>query len=184
MGLRFSKGAPSGAAAHLPNWVPNAAAGATRGGGPDVSVSNGYEVVMVTVDDLADGRLLDAVSPGRWRFLVLEDDVPYGELEFEGSDAICVHKGPAKDALIDALDRADDVEGDFVVRVIKSPGVRFIALWLHNADNDWIIPYEPNRTDLCNLTVYDVTQTTRVLQPLAESVQKAIASAGGLPIGG
>jgi hypothetical protein len=184
MGLRFSAGAPAGAAAHLPNWVPNAAAGATRSGGPDVSVSNGYEVVMISVDDLADGRLLDAVSPGRWRFLVLEDDVPYGELEFEGTDAICVHHGPAKDAFIDALEQADQVDGEFVVRVIKSPGVRFIGLWLHNADEDWIIPYEPNRTDLRNLITHDTTEVIRVLQPAAEAVQTAMAAAGGLPIGG
>lgn len=183
MALRFSKGAPKNVMDHVHDWVESAAKSMTDAG-PTVSVSEGYQVVSVTVDDLAAGRLLDAVDAGRWRFLVLEDDVPHGELEIEGDTPVALHRGPAKNALVEALDRAHDVKGDHEVRVLSCPGVRFVGLWLHHAERDCIIPFHPNATDLPNLHLLGPDEVIKVLQPLAVDVQKAMAGAGGHLLGG
>ena len=187
MALKFPGGAPSVDHKQLDDWIgPTVrAAAAAAGGSPGpVDVSDPYEVVMIGLSDLAAGKLFVAAHGGQWRHLVLSNGQPLGEVELHRSDIVALHKGPAKDGFLEALHVAEGLPGDHTVRVIKAPALRFIGLWLASAQGHSVIPFSPNQTGLVNLKVVDEAQAIAVLQPAAQEVQRAMAAAGGLPIGG
>lgn len=148
-----------------------------------LKIGAGYRVHFVSAESIADGKLLDPSTPSRWRHLLIRGLHADAEVELDESQTpMALHHGPGKDGLSAALTVAAAVPGDFEAAVLSAPAIRFIALWLHGAEIDWIIPYAPDLTPLPKNVPVVASAALKVLQPLAKQVLEEFR--GGEAIGG
>lgn len=181
MALSFTAGGPALRPEHLADWLGTPpgvhALSATR------TTSEPYQVVDLTLDQVLEGRLPEPGGGGRWRYLILDGGVPRGELEFDHGRPVAFHRGLAKDGLVRAMAAADAVDGDFDVCVVHAPAIRFVALWLHNAEEDWLVPYPPSAAGLEPCRAYRAADALPQLRARAEEVGDQLAR-GGDELGG
>lgn len=185
MNIRFTPGGPTDTHDKLHDWTDELRTLSVRGaaGGAPLSLGDPYEVRYVSVEDVAHGRLIDGQHTARWRHLVSDGSHPHAELELDDTNApMALHEGPGKDGFHAAVQAAEELEGDYVACVLASPPIRFIALWLHNDDEDLVMPYAPDQTGLEKYSPLTVDGALEVLSPMAAAVLEA--SAGEEPVGG
>jgi hypothetical protein len=124
--------------------------------------SEPHPVYVATLDDLAAGKLLAAAKQTGWRYLLAQDDEVVAEAELaagrrgskgakgakgaKGEDlafAGLTH-GPFAGATVDGLHAAERLpqveKADYELRLLKVPSVYLVALWLHGADEDILVP--------------------------------------------
>ena len=121
-----------------------------------LSHSEAHPVYFVPLDALADGKLLQAAKQTSWRYLLVQDNEPIAEAELaSGSrsakgaksralDFVSLTHGPFARATVDALGAAERLpqvdREDYELRLLKIPAVYFVALWLHGARGDILMP--------------------------------------------
>ena len=140
--------------------------------GDDVSLGDAYEVKYLSISEVASGKLLDAIQSRRWRHLIMTGDGDklnvHGEIELDDSqEPIALHTGRGKDGFYAAFKIAEQLKNKYNVSILKSRSLCFVALLLHNDQEDLIIPYPPNATSLENYQVFSVDSVLEVLQPMA-----------------
>jgi hypothetical protein len=173
--LRFSDDPPTGVAGQLSGWLPS-----TRGGAQH-QLSVGFKWVTVSLDNLAQGRFLEGATPGRWRFLVLQDGAPFAHATLDDANQVVgLSQGHAVQGFVDALTRAEGLDGDYLVRVVEVPALRLMALWLHG-DQDWLIAFPFDMSPLGSLTPTAPADALPALQAQAASALAAMGRGG--PIG-
>jgi len=146
-----------------------------------------HPVYVATLDDLAAGKLLANARQTAWRYLLVQHDEVVAEaeitaghggakgaksgkrknLEFAG-----MTHGPFADATIDGLHIAEALpetaRADYELRLLKVPAVYLVALWLHRADDDILIPIGQPPTGLRKNKAYTEAGIIRALRATAE----------------
>lgn len=115
----------------------------------DLALGAPHPVYLLTLDDLTEGRGLDAARPAGWRYLVHRDGrfIAAAELPPGGTATdLVVNEGPfvaATAAAIEAAERLPEVDAaDFEARLLKIPALYTVALWLRSPDgaDDLVVP--------------------------------------------
>lgn len=175
MPLRFSADPPTGVAEQLSGWLPS-----TRGGAQH-QLSVGVRWVTVPLNELAQGRFLEATTGGRWRFLVLQDGAPFAHVDLDDSHRVVgLNQGHAVQGFIDALERAQAVDGDYEALVVEVPALRFTALWLRG-ERDLLLPFPSPLSPVSGTGPQTADQTLSTLQADARAALSAMGRGG--PIG-
>lgn len=186
MTIQFTAGAPQDTHTKLGNWLPDIQQVSMAGGATEeetINISDAYEVKYLSVEAIASGELLNAVHTSRWRHLVMSTAQAHAHAEIEldeNHQPVALHTGQGKNGLQSVLNTVDSLEIDYEVCVLKSPALRFIALHLHNDNEDWILPYPPNATSLTNYQRLTAADTLAVLQPMAQEIIEAMAVGEGI----
>ena len=164
-----------------------------------LSYSEPHPVFSVPLDALAGGKLLDGATHASWRYLLVQDERAIAEVELsagrrgaKGAGAkspefLGLTHGPFTEATIEALAAAEQLPqvaaADYELRLLKVPAVYLLALWLHGAKDDILIPMgdppgglKPNRP-YAEAAVIDalqgiVEQTTRFQDAYDEKRRK------------
>lgn len=121
-----------------------------------LSHSEAHGVYFVPLDALAEGKLLAAAKQTGWRYLLVQDNEAIAEAELTAGrrgakgaaaralDFASLTHGPFASATVEALSAAERlpqvVRADYELRLIRIPAVYFVALWLHGANDDIIVP--------------------------------------------
>jgi len=121
-----------------------------------LSHSEAHGVYFVPLDALAEGKLLSAAKQTSWRYLLVQDDAAIGEAELSAGrrsakgaaarslEFVSLTHGPFAPATVEALGAAERLpqvaRADYELRLLRIPAVYFVALWLHRADDDILIP--------------------------------------------
>ena len=121
-----------------------------------LSHSEPHPVYYVSLDALADGKLLAAATQASWRYLLVQDDAAVAEAELsvgrrgaKGAGAkplafLGLTHGPFTAATIESLGAAERLPqvaaADYELRLLKVPAVYLAALWLHGANDDILVP--------------------------------------------
>ncbi|HEX9274822.1 MAG TPA: hypothetical protein VGA51_00280 [Casimicrobiaceae bacterium] len=121
-----------------------------------LSHSEPHPVFYAPLDALAGGKLLDAATQLSWRYLLVQDDAAVAEAELSVGrrgakragakplEFLGLTHGPFTAATIEALAAAEQLPqvaaADYELRLLKIPAVYLVALWLHGAKDDILIP--------------------------------------------
>ena len=121
-----------------------------------LSHSEPHPVFYAPLDALAGGKLLDAATQSSWRYLLVQDDAAVAEAELsvgrkdakragpKALEFLGLTHGPFTAATIEALAAAEQLPqvaaADYELRLLKIPAVYLVALWLHGAKDDILIP--------------------------------------------
>ena len=146
--------------------------------------SEPHPVYVATLDDLAAGKLLAAAKQTGWRYLLAQNDEIVAEAELtEGRHAAKAAKGakredlafaglthgPFTGATVDGLHAAERLpqveKADYELRLLKVPAVYLVALWLHGADEDLLVPLGPPPAGLKKNKAYTEAAVLRALRP-------------------
>jgi hypothetical protein len=165
---------------HAHKWGPQierllrddgAAAGEPAQG---LALGEPYRVQYLSLANMANGDLGEAVHATQWRHLLMRADRPVAEVELNDHLApIALHEGPAKDGLQAAIQIAEGIGGDFEASVVQSAPLKFIALLLRSGERELLIPFPPDLTDLPNYEPISVSDALKVLRPMAARVLEA-----------
>lgn len=190
MPIRFPDDAPQGTFDRLEQQIQGTAA---PGGGPtpsaalvsaapDLQASRPYRVYTVGLDDLEQGNLLTAASESRWRHLLLQGEEAVGEAELpaaagEAARISAFHHGPRAQGTLEGLKQADSLQdvqnADYELRLLESPAIYLVALWLYrNGDDDLLIPIPPDRSGLKTYQHYRPSEAIPQLQQRAQEVKR------------
>src|SRR5215831_9428262 len=151
-----------------------------------LSHSEAHPVYFVPLDALAQGKLLQAAKQTSWRYLLVQDNAPIAEAELAAAsrttkgaksrslDFLSLTHGPFAVATVDALGAAEQLpqveREDYELRLLKIPAVYFVALWLHGAKDDILMPMGQPPGGLKANEPYTEAQ---VIEALRGSVQQA-----------
>jgi hypothetical protein len=121
--------------------------------------SEPHPVYVATLDDLEAGKLLAAAKQTGWRYLLAQDDEVVAEAELTAGRRVAkgakgakhedlafagLTHGPFTGATVDGLHAAERLpqveKTDYELRLLKVPAVYLVALWLHGADEDILVP--------------------------------------------
>jgi len=121
----------------------------------ELSHSEAQPVYSVPLDALAQGKLLAAARQTGWRYLLVKDNAAVAEAELpvarrgakaaaSRASSLTLTQGPFAGATVDALHAAERLSqvarADYELRLLNVPAVYLVALWLHRADDDILIP--------------------------------------------
>ena len=151
-----------------------------------LSHSEAHPVYVVPLDALAEGKLLEAAKQTTWRYLLIQNNAPIAEAELAAGvrgakgaksrslDFVSLTHGPFAGATVDALGAAERlpqvVRDDYELRLLRIPAVYFVALWLHGAKDDILVPMgQPPG----GLKANDPYTEAQVIDALRGSVQQA-----------
>jgi len=156
-----------------------------------VSHSEPHAVYYVSLDALAQGRLLDAATQTSWRYLLVQDDAPIAEAELsvgasgargaKGTRAkplqfLGLTHGPFTAATVEALHAAERMPkvaaADYDLRLLKIPAVYLAALWLHADNDDILIPMGNPPAGLKQNRPYTEKAVIKALQPVVEQTKQ------------
>jgi hypothetical protein len=135
-----------------------------------------YPVYFASLDDFESGTLPN--EPGRWRQLLVADDV-MGEADIDpqGRRVVALHRGPRAGGTARAVEGAYSLERvqkqDYELRLLESPAIYLVAIWLHAANDDTLIPIEPDRTGLARHEPISFQEALPRLRERAAFVRKA-----------
>jgi hypothetical protein len=153
-----------------------------------LSHSEAHPVYFVPLNALAQGKLLDAATQTAWRYLLVQDNAAVAEAELSvprrGAKTAKTAKtarpvefaslthGPFAAATVDALSAAEQLpqveRDDYEMRLIKIPAVYFVALWLHGAKQDILVPMGDPPGGLERNKPYSEAQIIEALRGSAE----------------
>ena len=154
-----------------------------------VSHSEPHPVFFVPLDALAQGKLLAAATQVSWRYLLVQDDAAIAEAELSAGgrsgakgarvkplDFLGLTHGPFTRATVDALHAAERLpkvaSADYELRLLKIPAVYLMALWLHRADDDILIPMGNPPGGLKKNRPYSEKAVIRALKGVVEQTRQ------------
>ena len=146
--------------------------------------SDPHPVYVATLDDLAAGKLLKAAKQTGWRYLLAQNDEIVAEAELTAARrgakgargakhedlafAGLTH-GPFTSATVDGLHAAERLpqveKADYELRLLKVPAVYLVALWLHGANEDILVPLGQPPAGLKKNKPYTEASVIRALRP-------------------
>ena len=155
--------------------------------------SEPHPVYIGTLDDLAAGKLLTAAKQTGWRYLLAHGDEVVAEAELteerraakgkKGAKSTKTAKGakredlafaslthgPFTGATVDGLHAAERLpqveKADYELRLLKVPAVYLVALWLHGANEDLLVPLGEPPAGLKRNKAYTEAAVIRALRP-------------------
>jgi hypothetical protein len=170
--LRSILGRPSlDAARTLASVAPN-----------QLSVSDPHRCYTVSLDDLAQGRLLSTARPGSWRYLVFASGHATADAEvldngIQGLEFASVGHGTMAASAVEAFHMAEalpEVQADdYEVRCLKIPALYLVALWFHGPAGDIIVPTDPTPPALAAHQPYSEVQLLALLTGPAVAKKQA-----------
>ena len=153
--------------------------------------SEPHPVYVATLDDLAGGKLLSAARQTGWRYLLVQHDEVVAEAELSAARpaakgakgakksagakqeltfASLTH-GPFSGATVDGLHAAERLpqveKNDYELRLLKVPAVYLVALWLHGAHEDILVPLGQPPAGLKKNKAYTEASVIRALRATA-----------------
>jgi hypothetical protein len=143
----------------------------------DLGASEPYPVYFASLDDLESGTLPG--QPTRWRQLLVTEERAVGEadLDPDGPRVVALHRGPRAGGTARAVETAHSLESvqaqDYELRLLESPGIYLVAIWLHGENDDVLIPIEPDRTGLLRHQPIALQDALPRLRERATFVKKA-----------
>jgi len=145
-----------------------------------VSLSEPYRGYALSLDDLAQGKGLNAATLGDWHYLVFSDGVSIadaqlaevaGQVEFSS-----LNHGAMAASTVNALTLAENaaqLQGKtYELRVLFVSALHLVAIWLHGADDDVLIPVDPTPKDLAATRLYNEASLLALLTPAAQQAKK------------
>jgi len=154
----------------------------------ELSHSEPHPVFYVPLDALAGGKLLDAATQTSWRYLLVQDDAAIAEAELsagrpgaKGAGAkplefLGLTQGPFTAATIEALGAAERLPqvaaADYELRLLKVPAVYLVALWLHGAKDDILIPMGDPPRGLKKNRPYTEAAVIKALRGIVEQTRR------------
>jgi hypothetical protein len=149
----------------------------------ELAHSEPHPVFVATLDDLVAGKLLAAAKQTSWRYLLVQGDAPVAEAELaaarpgkqraKGKDLefLGLTHGPFTKATVDALSAAEELpqvaRADYELRLLKVPALYLVALWLHGADEDILVPIGDPPGGLEKNKPYSEAEIVRALRDTA-----------------
>lgn len=186
MTIYFTKGAPQVSSLMLENWMPEIlriSELSRRISDNRLELSEGYKVKYLSLAEIQSGNALSTAETDRWRHLIISGSKAYGEIELDASEEpVALYEGESNENLVSALNIADDLDGEYEACVLIASALHFSGLWLHNATEDWIIPYPPNATPLINFQKISATEVFTTLNSIANDIVEI--SMDNDPVGG
>jgi hypothetical protein len=153
-----------------------------------LSHSEPHPVFYVPLDALAAGKLLDAATQTSWRYLLVQDDAAIAEAELssgrrgaKGAGAKALEflgltQGPFTAATIEALAAAEQLPqvaaADYELRLLKVPAVYLVALWLHGAKDDILVPMGDPPRGLKKNRPYTEAAVIKALRGIVEQTKR------------
>jgi hypothetical protein len=149
----------------------------------DLAAADPHQSYFVSLEDLADGKLLSAAKPVTWRYLLIEGNNAVAEAELNADEKagtslqfLAVHQSPFANETLVALRQAEQMEkvkkGDYELRYLKIPAVYFAAVWLHGASDDILIPLAPAPAGIKENQPQSENQIIKQLKPLVQKTKK------------
>src|SRR5215471_2294373 len=152
--------------------------------------SEPHPVYVATLDDLAAGKLLSAARQTGWRYLLVHDDEVVAEAELSAGRPAAkgakgakksrsakkeeltfagLTHGPFSAATVEGLHAAESLpqveKDDYELRLLKVPAVYLVALWLHGANEDILVPLGQPPAGLKKNKPYTEATVIRALRP-------------------
>ncbi len=125
-----------------------------------------HQVFTATATDVQNKRVLANAQSSSWRDVAGPSAAEVASRNGEYV-IISINEGPFVESIVDALDRAKQLPGDYELRLLTIPSLYVVALWLRG-ETDVLIPMEPAPTGLNANEPYDEASFTEALRPLAE----------------
>ena len=143
-----------------------------------------YPVFSADLEDvLDDNRLLQSARLTSWQYVIFEDEkvVALAEvadgrpLRYASRQSSSVAEAVLK-AIADA-EKLDSVQkSDYELRILRIPELYLLAVWLHSATSDLLLPVRPFTKTLGDGSSFTEKQVVAALRPLAQ-VRAATADA-------
>ncbi|GAB3085348.1 hypothetical protein [Micromonospora schwarzwaldensis] len=118
-----------------------------------LDVSTPHQVFTMGLDDVLAGGGVDRTQPAGWRYLIEDSGQPIASAETsagpEGTQEVSKFtEGPfvaATDKAMKIVRRLPKLAAaGFELRLLRIPAVYQMALWLHSAEEDLLVPLEPS----------------------------------------
>ncbi|MCU0120561.1 hypothetical protein N8H74_20055 [Pseudomonas sp. B2M1-30] len=149
-----------------------------------ISLSEAYRGYSLSLEDVSQGKGLQAAKVGDWHYLVFADGVTiadaqladvHGQVEFSS-----LNHGNMAAATVDALKLAEQspqLQGKTVeLRVLFVPALHVVAIWLHADSEDVLIPIEPTPNELATTQLYSEAALLAQLKPTADQTRQRFAA--------
>jgi hypothetical protein len=153
-----------------------------------LSHSEPHPVFYAPLDALADGKLLDAATQASWRYLLVQGDAAIAEAELSAGrrgakgagtkplEFLGLTQGPFTAATIEALGTAEQLPqvaaADYELRLLKVPAVYLVALWLHGAKDDILVPMGDPPGGLKRNRAYTEAAVIKALRGIVEQTKR------------
>jgi len=145
-----------------------------------ISLSEAYRGYSLSLDDLSQGKGLKNARLGDWHYLVFADGVSIADAqlaEVRGHvEFASLNHGNHAAATVDALKLAEQspqLQGKTVeLRVLFVSALHVVAIWLHAANEDVLIPIEPTPRELALTGLYSEAALLAQLKPKADQAKQ------------
>ncbi len=155
MSIQFNSNAPDDIQHKLTGWIPTFEQAAADLGLPEdveFTLSQGYQVNYPSIRQIESGQLLCGSRRSSWRFMVFGSNQLIGEIELDDQhNPVTFYQGAGKEGLLSALTQAEAETDEYQFSLILVPALKFSGLWLQSANQDVVVPFEPNQNSLQNL---------------------------------
>lgn len=154
----------------------------------ELSYSEPHALYFVSLDGLAEGKLLGVATQTSWRYLLARGETPIAEVELsakprrgkggsaEEFEFLGLTQGPFIAATIEALGVAEQLpqvaKADYELRMLKVPSVYLAALWLHGKDDDILVPMADPPGGLRKNRPYSEEQVIKALREIAVQTKR------------
>ncbi|PHM26098.1 hypothetical protein [Xenorhabdus budapestensis] len=157
-----------------------------------ISLSEPYRGYSLTLDDLAKGQGLGKAALGTWHYLIFADGVAVADARLadvgDKVEFVSLNYGKIASASVNALALAESssqLQGKtFELRLLFVSALHFVAIWLHTADEDVLIPIEPTPKDVAVTRLFDEAGLLALLTPAALLAKKVIDADNSGRLGG
>jgi hypothetical protein len=138
--------------------------------------SKAYPVFTAGLEDvLGDKSLLRSGRLSAWQYLVFRGETLTALAEVAKGRPwryASQQSAAVAQAVLEAITRAGKVDqvkaNDFELRVFRIPELYFLAVWLHSADEDLLLPVRPFTKSLWDGDAFTEKQVVEALRPLAK----------------
>lgn len=145
-----------------------------------ISLSEAYRGYSLSLEDLSQGKGLKDARIGDWHYLVFADGVSIADAqlaEVRGHvEFASLNHGNLATATVDALKLAEQspqLQGKTVeLRVLFVSALHVVAIWLHAAGEDVLIPIEPTPKELALTGLYSEAALLAQLKPKADQTKQ------------
>jgi hypothetical protein len=118
-----------------------------------LDVSTPHQVFTMGLDDITGAGGLDRAQAAGWRYLVEDGGQPIASAETtvaqDGTEEVAqINEGPfaaATDKAVKIIRKLPKLQArGYELRLLRIPAVYLMALWLHSAEEDLLVPLEPS----------------------------------------
>ncbi|WP_426204810.1 hypothetical protein [Pseudomonas sp. TWP3-1] len=149
-----------------------------------ISLSEAYRGYSLSLDDLSNGKGLKEAKVGDWHYMVFADGVTIADAQLADVrghvEFASLNHGTLAAATVDALKLAEQspqLHGKSVeLRVLFISALHVVAIWLHAAGEDVLIPIEPTPKELAVTQLYSEAALLAQLKPAADQARQRFDS--------